>query len=80
MNVVHTLNRKPLPLGKDGLNDRERELLLLLAKGYTVAEAAPRMQVNINTMRDAVRSIMDKLQASTHAEAVYRAVTEGIIK
>jgi len=68
------------PAGPDGLTDRERELLTYLAKGFSLAESAERMTINANTLRDTMRVIFDKLQASTQAEAVYRAVKEGVIK
>ncbi len=68
------------PAGPDGFTDRERELLTYLAKGFSLAESAERMTINANTLRDTMRVIFDKLQASTQAEAVYRAVKEGVIK
>lgn len=68
------------PAGPDGFTDRERELLTYLAKGFSLAESAERMTINANTLRDTMRVIFDKLQASTQAEAVYRAVKEGVIQ
>lgn len=68
------------PAGPDGFTDRERELLTYLAKGFSLAESAERMTINANALRDTMRVIFDKLQASTQAEAVYRAVKEGVIK
>lgn len=68
------------PAGPDGFTDRERELLTYLAKGFSMAESAERMTINANTLRDTMRVIFDKLQASTQAEAVYRAVKEGVIQ
>lgn len=68
------------PAGPDGFTDRERELLTLLAKGFSLNEAAERMTINARTLRDNLRVIFEKLQATTQAEAVYRAVKEGVIK
>ena len=68
------------PVGPDGFSDRERELLTLLAKGFSLNEAAERMSIIAHTLRDNLRVIFEKLQATTQAEAVYRAVKEGIIK
>jgi len=67
-------------VGPDGFSDRERELLTLLAKGFSLNEAAERMTINAHTLRDNLRVIFEKLQATTQAEAVYRAVKEGVIK
>ena len=71
---------RKLPVGPDGFNERERELLTLLAKGFSLNEAAERMTINAHTLRDNLRVIFEKLQATTQAEAVYRAVKEGVIK
>jgi LuxR family transcriptional regulator, maltose regulon positive regulatory protein len=71
---------KKLPVGPDGFTDRDRELLTMLAKGFNLSEAAKRMEINQNTLRDSLRTIFQKLDASTQAEAVYRAVKEGVIK
>lgn len=68
------------PVGPDGFTDRDRELLTMLAKGYNLSESAERMAINVNTLRDSLRTIFEKLQATTQAEAVYRAVKEGVIK
>lgn len=71
---------RKLPGGPGGFNERERELLNLLAKGFNVNEAAGMMGLNAHTLRDNLRVIFEKLQATTQAEAVYRAVKEGVIK
>ncbi len=71
---------RKLPVRPDGFSDRERELLTLLAKGFSLNEAAERMTINAHTLRDNLRVIFEKLQATTQAEAVYRAVKEGVIK
>lgn len=66
-------------VGAGGYTDRERDLLTLLAKGFTVVEAADRMDVNVHTLRENLKAIFVKADASTQAEAVYRALKEGVI-
>lgn len=66
-------------VGPGGYTDRERDLLTLLAKGFTVVEAAERMQLSVHTLRENLKAIFVKAQASTQAEAVYRALKEGVI-
>lgn len=67
-------------VGPDGFSDRERELLTLLARGYNLSESAERMAINVHTLRDSLTAAFKRLDASTQAEAVYRAVKEGVIK
>lgn len=64
----------------DGFTDRERDLLTLLSKGFTVVSAAERMGLSPHTLRGHVKVLFKKMDASTQAEAVYRALKEGIIR
>lgn len=67
------------PLAADGFSERERTLLTLLARGFHLPDIADRLGVSRHTLADNLRSIFDKTAASTQAEAVYRAVKEGVI-
>ncbi len=67
------------PLGEDGFCQVERDLLILLSKGFHMSEAASRLNVNRHTMADHLRRIFEKTGASTQAEAVYQAVKAGVI-
>lgn len=67
------------PLGDDGFCEVERQLLVLLSKGFRMPEAADRLGVNRHTMADHLARILGKLNASTQAEAVYQAVKAGVI-
>lgn len=68
------------PVGPDGYTERERQLLVLLSRGYRIPEASRLMGVNRNTLADTVKAILRKSDASTATEAVYRAVKEGVIQ
>jgi DNA-binding NarL/FixJ family response regulator len=72
-------SRKKQPVGPGGYTDRERELLVYLSKGFDVPGAAELMGLSRYTVADYVRSIFKKMNACTQAEAVYRAVKEGVI-
>jgi len=57
----------------------ETKLLALLAEGYSYEGAAAQLGVTINTVRDRVRSIYDKLRVHSKSEAVAKALRAGLI-
>lgn len=63
-----------------GLTDRELDVLQLASRGFNLTESAARIGISKWTATDAMHRLMKKLDASTQAEAVYRAVKEGIIQ
>jgi DNA-binding NarL/FixJ family response regulator len=58
---------------------REREVLQLLARGYTGEAAAEELAISPETVRTHVRNAMRKLGASTRTHAVVSAVRLGAI-
>lgn len=52
------------------LTDRERDVLVLLAQGYTNRQIADRLGITANTVKKHVDHILQKLQVSTRAAAV----------
>lgn len=63
-----------------GLTAKERELLALLADGHSYLNAAHTLGITINTVRNHVRSIYDKLHVHTKSEAVAKALKHGILR
>jgi DNA-binding NarL/FixJ family response regulator len=61
------------------LTDQERELLRLLAEGHSYQAAADRLAISINTVRDHVRSLYDKLHVHSKSQAVSTALRRGLI-
>jgi DNA-binding NarL/FixJ family response regulator len=57
----------------------EVRLLSLLAEGYSYQAAADEMRVSINTVRNYIRSIYDKLHVHSKSEAVTKALKAGLI-
>lgn len=57
----------------------ETKLLSLLAEGYSYQSAADEMRVSINTVRNYIRSIYDKLHVHSKSEAVSKALKAGLI-
>lgn len=78
---VVELFRKTGPVDKlgDNLTPHEVRLLGLLADGYSYQATADRLHVSINTIRDYVRSIYDKLHVHSKTEAVRKALRGRII-
>lgn len=61
------------------LTAQEQRLLLLLAEGYSYQSAADRMNISVNTVRNYVRSIYEKLHVHSKSEAVNKALRQGLI-
>jgi DNA-binding NarL/FixJ family response regulator len=55
------------------LTEREREILRLMAQGYTNTAVAERLEIGPKTVRNYVLSIFGKLQVADRAEAIPRA-------
>ncbi len=62
------------------LTPQEVRLLGLLAEGYSYLSAAERFDININTVRNYIRSIYEKLHVHSKSEAVSKAIRSGILK
>ncbi len=70
---------KPHARVEHDLTPHEVRLLGLLAQGYSYQAAAEKFEVTINTIRDYVRSIYEKLHVHSKSEAVSKALRGGII-
>ena len=64
----------------DPLSDREREVLRLLALGYTNQEIAEALFLSVRTVETHRAHIMQKLRISTRAELVRYALSEGLLE
>ena len=62
----------------EGLTEREREVLRLLAKGLTNKEIARTLTITSNTVKRHLKSIFEKLGTHTRAAAAARALTGGL--
>jgi DNA-binding NarL/FixJ family response regulator len=63
----------------DQLTPQELRLLKLLAQGYSYGRAAEQLKISINTVRDYIRSIYDKLHVHSKSEAVSKALRNRLI-
>lgn len=62
------------------LTTREREILKLMADGAGNRAIADTLFISENTVRNHVRNVLDKLQATTRTEAVVRAARAGLVR
>jgi DNA-binding NarL/FixJ family response regulator len=63
----------------DPLSDREREVLRLLALGYTNQEIASTLYISVRTAETHRAHIMQKLRLASRAELVRYALDSGLI-
>lgn len=61
------------------LTPRERDVLERLARGYSYREVATQLGMTAHTVAHHVKSIYPKLAVGSRAQAVYRALQDGLI-
>ncbi|RZJ60672.1 MAG: response regulator transcription factor [Acidovorax sp.] len=75
-NAAETKRRQPDEA--DRLSTREKEVLRMVASGYTSAEAGSRLLISSMTVNTHLRNIYRKLQVRTRAQAVRFASLRGL--
>ncbi len=66
--------------GYDGLSDREREILHLIAQGKTTPEIAAELSLSPHTVQTHRDHIMTKLDLHSKAALIKYAITKGLIE
>jgi DNA-binding NarL/FixJ family response regulator len=61
------------------LTPQETRLLKLLSEGYSYQNSAGQLNISINTVRNYIRSIYEKLHVNTKSEAVSKALRHRLI-
>ena len=61
------------------LTGQEQRLLGLLSQGHSYESSARQMNVSVNTVRNYVRSVYDKLHVHSKSAAVSAALRQGLI-
>lgn len=64
----------------DTLTDREREILTLVAEGYTNREIAEALFISVKTVETHKANIMEKLNLHKRAELVRYAIKKGMLQ
>jgi DNA-binding NarL/FixJ family response regulator len=63
----------------DKLTARERDVLRLIARGYTYKEIARRLEISVKTVESHVSAVLRKLQLSTRHELTRWASDRGVV-
>jgi DNA-binding NarL/FixJ family response regulator len=61
------------------LTPRETEVLKLLSEGFSNKELAMEFQISLSTVKAHIQSILQKLSATTRADAAVKAIKKGLI-
>jgi two-component system response regulator NreC len=72
-------SQQPQADDTDGLSDREREVLQLIALGHTNGEIASQLFLSVRTVESHRAHIQQKLSLTTRAELVRYALDRGLI-
>jgi len=63
----------------EALTPREHIVLTLLAKGHGTQDIAEHLSISLNTVRNHIQHILQKLQVHTRLEAVALAIKHGLV-
>jgi DNA-binding NarL/FixJ family response regulator len=65
--------------GAIALSDREREVLDLIARGFSYAEVARLKLISVDTVRSHIKHLYGKLAVHSRSEAVFEATRMGLL-
>ncbi|MFD9740977.1 response regulator [Umezawaea sp. NPDC059074] len=63
----------------EGVTDREKEVLLLIAKGLSNTEITQRLHLSVGTVKTHIGRLLHKLQARDRAQLVITAYESGLV-
>jgi len=67
------------PGSPSGLTTREKEILVLITQGMTNEVMADKLFISVQTVRNHIKNIYDKLQVHSRAQVVAKALKERLI-
>lgn len=68
------------PAGEPSLSAKEREVLDLIARGFTYSEIAQLLRVSIHTVQSHIKNLYRKMAVHSRSEAVFEAQRSGILR
>ncbi|HKW97441.1 MAG TPA: response regulator transcription factor [Bryobacteraceae bacterium] len=77
--IIGLFQKTAAPQPPVELTQQEQRVLALLAEGYSYQSAADQMRVSVNTIRNYVRKVYEKLHVHSKSEAVSKALRRGVI-
>jgi DNA-binding NarL/FixJ family response regulator len=78
--AVNFFRKHVPPLPKESsLTEREKEILQLLIEGWNNEEIAGKLFISIQTVRNHIRHIYEKLHVHSRSQAVVKAIKENLI-
>ena len=66
-------------LSTSRISDREKEIILLTAQGYTIKQIGHLLNISPTTVISHRKNLMNKLQCKNCPELIYRASQFGIL-
>jgi DNA-binding NarL/FixJ family response regulator len=78
--VLYQAKRADQRTGVDALTSREREVLQLIAEGYTNQGIANELYISVKTVEAHKAHIMAKLHARTRTDLIRYAIRKGIVR
>ncbi len=64
----------------EALSEREMQILLLLARGFSAGEIARELVISVNTSKAHIKNIYQKLDVHSRNEAIDKAVYYQILE
>lgn len=77
--LVDHFNAQGQVANDSSLSPREQEVLGLIAKGYSVSDAADLLGLTANTVKGYVKTLYSKLGVNSRAEATSEAIRRGFV-
>jgi DNA-binding NarL/FixJ family response regulator len=77
--LIKEFANRPEPPSLDGLTEREREILLLVARGLSNTEISQRLYVSMATVKTHIGRLLAKLGARDRAQLVIAAYDAGLV-
>jgi DNA-binding NarL/FixJ family response regulator len=75
-----TVTRPNTPMAFERLTEREREVLLLVARGYSNQEIADNLSISEGTVKNHISSILGQLQVRDRIQLIIYAYEHGLVK